>query len=69
MEKRRDYAEARIPEYWIVNPIDETVSVLVLGVHGYREHGVFRPGGHADSPSLPGFSISVSDTFEAAWPA
>jgi Uma2 family endonuclease len=68
VEKRRDYAEARIPEYWIVNPIDDTVTVLVLGDGEYREHGVFGPGAHADSPSLPGFSISVTDTFEAAWP-
>ena len=29
-DKRLDYAEAGIPEYWIVNPLDETVTVLVL---------------------------------------
>ena len=47
-----DYAEAGIPEYWIVNPLDETVTVLVLGDGEYREHGVFRAGAHADSPTL-----------------
>jgi Uma2 family endonuclease len=26
--KRVDNAEARIPEYWIVNPMDETITVL-----------------------------------------
>ena len=26
--KRADYAEAGIPEYWSVNPLDETVTVL-----------------------------------------
>ena len=61
VEKRIDYAEAGIPEYWIVNPIDDTVTVLVLGDGEYREHGVFRPGAHADSPSLPGISISVTE--------
>jgi Uma2 family endonuclease len=66
--KRREYAQAGIPEYWIVNPIDDTVTVLVLGDGEYREHGVFRPGAHADSPSLPDVSISVRDTFEAALP-
>lgn len=66
--KRIDYAEAGIPEYWIVNPIDETVTVLVLVDGEYREHGVFRPGARADSPSLPGFSVSVRETFEAALP-
>ena len=69
VEKRVDYAEADIPEYWIVNPIDETVTVLVVRAGEYREHGVFRPGEHADSPTLPGFSISVRDTFAASWPS
>ncbi len=67
--KRSDYAEANIPEYWIVNPIDETVTVLVLVDGDYREHGVFRSGARADSPNLPDFSISVRDTFEAGWPS
>ena len=30
VEKRRDYAEAGIPEYWIVNPLTETITVLRL---------------------------------------
>jgi Uma2 family endonuclease len=68
VEKRIDYAEAGIPEYWIVNPIDDTVTVLVLGDGEYREHGVFRCGTRVDSPTLPEVSISVSDVFEAALP-
>jgi Uma2 family endonuclease len=28
--KRKDYAEARIPEYWIVDPRDRRVTVLTL---------------------------------------
>ena len=69
VEKRIDYAEAGIPEYWIVNPVEETVTVLTLDGGEYREHGVFRPGSHADSPTLPGFSISIRDLFDAATPA
>ena len=68
VEKRIDYAQAGIPEYWIVNSIDDTVTVLVLGDGEYREHGVFRRGTHAASPTLPEVSISVSDAFEAALP-
>src|SRR5438067_954803 len=30
VEKRREYAEAGIPEYWIVNPLNRTVTVLTL---------------------------------------
>ncbi len=30
VQKRGDYAEARVPEYWIVNPLTETITVLRL---------------------------------------
>lgn len=63
--KRRDYAEARIPEYWIVNPVDETVTVLVLDGDAYAEHGVFRRGERASSVCLEGFSVSVAEVFDA----
>ena len=66
IDKREDYAEAGIPEYWIVNPIAGTLTVLVLSGGEYREHGVFRPGAQADSPSLPGFSVDVKEMFDAA---
>lgn len=59
VDKRADYAEAGVPEYWIVNPSDETVTVLALADGGYREYGVFRPGERAGSWSLPGFSVDV----------
>ena len=64
--KRLDYAEARIPEYWIVNPIDETVTVLVLDGDTYVEHGVFRRGERASAVCLEGFSVSVAEVFDAA---
>ena len=64
--KRLDYAQARIPEYWIVNPMDETVTVLVLEGDAYTEHGVFRRGGQAESVCLEGFSVSVADVFDTA---
>src|SRR5262245_23178713 len=41
VEKRRDYAEAGIPEYWIVNPLDQTIIVLRLVDDAYVEHGIF----------------------------
>jgi Uma2 family endonuclease len=63
--KRIDYAEARIPEYWIVNPEDETVTVLRLAGTRYVEHGRFRRGDTATSALLDGFSISVNDIFDA----
>ncbi len=65
IDKRLDYAEGGISEYWIVNPIDETVTVLALAGDAYAEHGVFRRGQRADSPVLAGFSVGVGDVFDA----
>jgi Uma2 family endonuclease len=65
VEKRRDYAEAGIPEYWIVNPLDETIAVLLLDGGEYREHGVFARGSRATSATLAGFSVAVDAIFDA----
>lgn len=63
--KRSDYAEAQIPEYWIVNPVDETVTVLTLTGEVYAEHGVFHRGERAVSKLLEGFNVSVDEVFNA----
>ncbi len=47
VDKRSDYAEALIPEYWIVDPRTETVTVLKLKGSAYVEHGVFTRGTQA----------------------
>lgn len=60
-EKPRDYAEARIPEYWIVNPQDETITILALDGEGYTIHGVFHRGEHATSKLLIGFSVRIDE--------
>lgn len=64
-EKPRDYAEAHIPEYWIVNPLDETVTVLTLAGDSYAERGVFRRGEQAKSVLLQGFTVEVSKALDA----
>ena len=66
VEKREDYAEARIPEYWIVDPQDATITVLQLQGATYVEHGVFRRGSHATSVLLDGFAVQVNAVFDAA---
>ena len=65
VEKRADYAEGGIPEYWIVDPRDETITVLALRGNAYVEHGVFSRGAAATSTLLEGFSADVSAVFDA----
>ena len=64
--KRKKYAKARIPEYWIVDPEEETINVLWLTGTTYRTHGKFRAGDKAASRLLQGFEVNVADVFAAA---
>jgi Uma2 family endonuclease len=63
--KRREYAEAGIAEYWIVDPTERAITVLALepGATVYSEHGRFVTGQRATSRLLPGFAVDVAATF------
>lgn len=65
VKKRREYAQAGIPEYWIVNPQTETIAVLRLEGAKYAEHGIFKRGDTATSALLADFQLSVDAVFDA----
>ncbi len=65
MAKRADYAEARIPEYWIVDPQTTTITVLTLHGTVYTEHGTFGRDAQATSALLSGLGVVVADVFAA----
>jgi Uma2 family endonuclease len=58
VKKRKQYEEAAIPEYWIIDEPQQKVTVLRLGKDGkYRE---IRPKkGILQSKALPGFWLRV----------
>ena len=66
VDKRGDYAEGNVPEYWIVNPQSETISVLRLSDKAYQEAGIYRRGESATSVLRPDFSVAVSEVFDSA---
>ena len=63
--KRAEYAEACILEYWIVNPENETITILRLEGERYAEHGIFGRGDTASSALLTGFVVHVNAVFDA----
>jgi len=64
--KRREYAQAGIPEYWIVDPTDASITVLTLRGREYALHGAFVAGESASSVLLEGFKVDVCDVFSQA---
>lgn len=67
-DKRRDYARAGIPEYWIVDPEQQRITVLVLEENAYRVHGEFRSGDTASSILLPALTIDVTQVMQLGTP-
>jgi len=66
VEKRHDYAQAGIPEYWIVDPDEGAITVLWLEGEAYIEHGRFAGDETATSRLLPGFAVAVAGVWAAA---
>jgi Uma2 family endonuclease len=65
VQKRADYAEVQVPEYWIVNPQTETITVLRLQGSAYVEAGHYQRGQAAASALLAGFAVQVSAVLDA----
>ncbi len=63
--KRLEYARAGIEEYWIVDPEQETVTVLNLGGDVYKESGVFVRGDTVTSSQLPELALPVAEILDA----
>lgn len=64
--KPSEYARACIAEYWIVDPEQQQITVLVLEGKIYRQLGVFGVDDDATSVLLPGFAVRVTDVFAGA---
>jgi len=64
--KRAEYAQARIFEYWIVDPRDRTIRVLNLHDDSaeYRESGCYADGQIANSILLPDLKMAVTEVFD-----
>ena len=61
--KRRIYAEAGVREYWIFDPVNDTVLPLELRDSEYVERPVLTAADTLTTPLLPGLSIPLDDIF------
>jgi Uma2 family endonuclease len=66
VDKRTDYAEAGIPEYWIVDPETTLVTVFTLSGTEYKIAQECHPGDVARSVLLSGLKISVDQIWALA---
>ncbi|MEH1925634.1 Uma2 family endonuclease [Nostoc sp.] len=62
--KRSEYAAVEVPEYWIVDPLKEKISVLWLE-EGFYEETVFTGDQKIGSRTFPEIAIAVEQIFTA----
>ncbi len=60
VEKYREYAEAGVPEYWIVDPGNKVLTAFTLAQPGRYEVLFEGSKGKAASKVLPGFWLQVA---------
>ncbi len=64
--KRAQYSDRGIPEYWIVNPQDETVLILAQGDAGLEEVVTVTDDRPLASPQFPNFPLTAAVLFSSA---
>lgn len=64
VEKRREYAERGIPEYWLIDPQRQVVLVLTPWNGGYQEQR-FQGNQLIFSPALPSLNLTAEQVLRA----
>jgi len=64
VEKQRDYWKAGIREYWIADPIEETVTVLARGAKAWRKRTI-KSGRSFESHYFAGLKVEVATLFRS----
>lgn len=62
--KRSLYARNGMPEYWIVDPAEQTIEVLRLAGEAFEPAGYFGVGTVLKTAALPTLDLPVDDVFE-----
>ena len=61
--KRGWYAEAGVPEYWIIDPVNDTITILELSTGEYVGRAVLGRDDTLTTPTIPGFALALERLF------
>lgn len=63
--KRAQYAAIAVPEYWLVDPTAQTVTVLTLAAGTYPERAPLSLGESLTSVEFPTLQLAIAQLFQA----
>ena len=61
--KRRHYEQVGVAEYWVIDGVADTLTVLELVNGAYRERAVLTSGDTLTTPLFPAFSLPLGELF------
>ncbi len=61
--KRTLYARHGVGEYWLADPHDKTVTVMLLGAGGFKVAAIYGEGDTLTSPTLEGLRLNLDEIF------
>ena len=64
IRNRQWYAAAAIPEYWIMDPVNDTLTILELSAGQYTERAVLTAQDTLTTPTIPGLTIPLTQIFD-----
>ena len=64
VRKRQLYAEAGVQEYWILDPVNDSATLLELQNGEYVQRAELTSADTLTTPLLPGLSIPLADVFQ-----
>jgi Uma2 family endonuclease len=64
VRKRDQYAARGIPEYWLIDPENQSVTVLELQAGQYSVVGVFQGNQAIASPTFPTLILTAQEIFD-----
>ena len=62
--KRQWYAEAGIPEYWVLDPAADVLTILELFGDEYVTRATLGHGDTLTTPTIPGFALLLDQLFD-----
>jgi Uma2 family endonuclease len=65
VDKRNQYAERGIPEFWLIDSENQCISVLKLENDQYVEHGIFRGRDRVLSPTFQNLELTAEQILNA----